>query len=892
MVMAQFHKLTFIVGWMLAATMLWIIPNNANAMEEKLKHFTLSNGLDVFVQEDHARKVASIQLWVMVGSADEERSELGISHVIEHMAFKGTERRGVGQIASEVEALGGEINAYTSWDETVFHITVPSSATAQGLDILTDAVFKPVIDPKELDREKQVVLEEILEGEERPERVASKQLFKTAYTASPYKWPVIGYKKDVANYTRQNILDFRKKWYVPDNMFLLVIGDVDTAKVKGEIEQYAGGFKPKGFFRPPRSIEPPQKEIRSSLTRDRNARETRLNIAFHIQAMKGPDVNAFDLAGDILGSRESSRLVRVLKKDKALVHSISAYALTPKEPGIMIVSATLDAKNLEAATQGIMQEITRLAKEPPSAEELERAKVHIESQHVYARETVQGMARSIGNYRADTGDANYEEKYLVLNNAVTPGQVSAIVSQYLVPPNVSVSVLMPEGDRKDFQIEKLTAILSSFKNQKQTAGTEAVSASRVVTRTLPNGIRVVLSPDDSNPVVAFRIACLGGKRFENKQNEGIMNFVAQMLTKGTANLSEVEISRKVEDMGGRLNGFSGYDSFGLYGNFFSRYLDSGLQLLAELYTKPAFPKDKLERERNLILNRIKTEPDRPVPYAIKVLNSTLFQRHPYGFDQEGTLATVSGFTTEDLKQTYERFAVPSNTVITAVGDLDPQKTMDRITELFGKIPAKALDRPEIPAEEPLKQAKENIVRIPRAKAHIVIGFHGTTVADKDRYPLDVLNNILAGQGGRLFLQLRDKQSLAYSVTSFVRPGVDPGIFAFYMACDVPKAGRALEGLFKQIKLIQKAPVSSEELRRGITNLLGNHLIALQSSWSRAENTGLNTLYGLGYDYETEYVKKLGEVKASDVNRVARKYLDLKHCAIVKILPEENKKKGE
>ncbi|MGB6067288.1 MAG: pitrilysin family protein [Desulfomonilaceae bacterium] len=889
--MAPFCSLTSIVGWMLAAVLFCMVPMNANGMEEKLKHFILSNGLNVFIKEDHARKVAAIQLWVMVGSADEERSELGISHLIEHMAFKGTERRGVGQIAAEVEALGGEINAYTSWDETVFHITVPSSATSQGLDILTDAVMRPVIDPKELAKEKQVVLEEILEGDERPERVASKELFMTAYKSSPYRFPVIGYKEQVEKYGRKEILDFRKKWYVPDNMFLLIVGDVDSAKLRGEIEHYMDDFKPKGFFRSPRPVEPPQKEIRSSLIRDHNARETRLNIAFHIQSMKGADVNALDLAADVLGSRESSRLVRVLKKEKALVHSISAYSITPKKPGIMAISSTLDAKNLEAATQEIMKELDRLAKEPPSAEELERAKVHIESQHLYARETVQGMARSIGSFQADIGDAGYEAKYLSLNNAVTPKQLSQVVGRYLVPPNVTVSVLMPDSDRKDFQIEKLTAIINASKPETKVA-VQAVSSSQVVTRTLPNGIRVVLLPDDSNPVVSFRIACLGGKRFENKEDEGIMSFIAHMLNKGTSKMSEVEISRKVEDMGGRLNGFSGYDSFGLYGNFFSRYIDSGLELLAQLYTDPTFPKDKLERERTLIINRIKTEPDRPVPYAIRVLNGTLFPNHPYGFDLEGTLATVSGFTVADLKETYQRFAVPSNTVITGAGDMDPQKAMERINELFGKIPAKALERPQVPPEEPLKKAIENVIHIPRAKAHLVIGFRGTTLADQDRYALDVLNNILAGQGGRLFLQLRDKQSLAYTVTSFDRPGVDPGVFAFYMACDAPKADRALKGLFREIELIRKAPVSDEELHRGITNLIGNHEISLQSSWSRAENIALNTLYGLGYDYESKYIKKISEVNSADVLRVAKKYLNLKQCAIVKILPAENEKKGE
>lgn len=331
--------------------MLMLLPVKAVALENNLNHFVLPNGLDVFVKEDHARKVATIQLWVKVGSADEEASERGISHLIEHMAFKGTERRGVGQIASEVEALGGDTNVYTSWDETVFHVTVPSTAIGQGMDILIDVVLHPTIDKNELEREKQVVIEEILEGEERPERKASKVLFQTAYVKSPYQYPIIGYKEIVEKTSRDDILAFRKKWYVPENMFLLVVGDVDPDKVRDEAARLTADLKATGFFRPPRAAEPTQKEVRAALLRDRNARETRLNMAFHIPSMQGNDVNALDLVGDLLGSRESSRLIQVLKKEKQLVNSISAYSLTPKEPGLMVVSATLDAKNLEAATR-------------------------------------------------------------------------------------------------------------------------------------------------------------------------------------------------------------------------------------------------------------------------------------------------------------------------------------------------------------------------------------------------------------------------------------------------------------------------------------------------------------------------------------------------------------
>jgi zinc protease len=884
--MSLFSKVASIMWWMPALAVIWMAPMTAKAMDTNLTRFTLSNGLEVIIQEDHARQVASIQLWVMVGSADEKESELGISHLIEHMAFKGTDRRGLGQIAAEVDALGGDINAYTSWDETVFHITVPSSATLKGLDILTDAVLRPVIDPVELEKEKKVVLEEILEGEERPERKASKLLFKTAYVKSPYRHPIIGFKKIVEGFKRKDIIDFRKQWYVPENMFFVIVGDVDAEKIASELEKLTADIKPKGFFAPPRPQEPVQKKIRSALIRDRNTRQTRLHVAYHIPSLKGNDVNALDLAADILGSRQSSRLVRAIKKEKGLVNNISAYALTPKMPGLFVISSTLEAKNLVATTKAIDEELSKLASTPPSAEELERAKTYIESQHLYSRETVQGIARSVGSFRADLDDPSYEEKYLKLNASVTAEQVSRAVRGYLSAPNLTISAMLPEDGAPELKIEQLVEIFQP--GERSEALVKKTDQEKdVLRKTLPNGVKVILVRDTSNPLVSFRIACLGGKRFEDKNNEGIMNFIAAMLTKGAGGLSEMELSKKIEDMGGRLTGFSGYDSFGLAASFFSRNLDEGLGLLADIYANPTFPEDKIERERTLIINRIKTEPDRPIPFAIKNLNQTLFPEHPYGFNKEGTLTTVAGFNRDQLLEEYRRFAVPSNAVISGVGDMDLEKAMKRISQLFGKIPDTPLVVPDIPKEEPLAGVKKEIVRIPRAKAHIVIGFRGVTLKDPERYPLEVLNNILSGMGGRLFTELRDKESLAYTVTSFVRPGMNPGAFAFYMGCDESKREQALKGLFREIRRVRETPVGEEEMERSKSNLLGNHKIALQSSWSRSENKALNTLYGLGYDYDKKFIENVSRVTSADVLEAARKFLNPENCVIVQILPEDD-----
>lgn len=865
------------------------LDRSVYASAEKLTRHTLPNGLEVLIKEDHARKVASVQLWVMVGSVDEERSEGGISHLIEHMAFKGTARRGVGQIAAEVEALGGDINAHTSWDQTVFHITAPSNGIGKSLDILTDAVLHPSIDAEELQKERRVVLEEILETSERPERKSSQLLFDTAYTVSPYKYPVIGYKDVVEKFTRDNILAFRKKWYVPENMFLLVVGDVDTSAVLKEVQKLTADLKPTGFFRPPRPVEPVQRDVRTSFIVDKNCRETWLNMAFHIPSAESVDVNALDLIGDILGGRESSRLVKSLKQDKGLVNSISAYSLTPKDPGLMVVSATLDFANIEAVTRAIMEEITQLSKEPPSEEELQRAKINLESDHVYSLETVQGMARSIGSFRADVGDPNYEEKYLILNRAVTPDEISEVAKTYLRSLNATISILAPDTDAKDLNVDNLTEVVKSFAStSKIISGPQTVEPKTVLTK-LSNGMTIVLTPDDSNSVVSVRIAHLGGKRYETKKTEGIMNFVAKMLHKGAGDLSEFDISRKIEDMGGRLSGFSGHDSFGLFTTFFSRNLEDGLKLVSMIYKDPTFPQDKMERERQLIINSIKTEPDRPVEYAMNCLNKVLFENHPYGFDKEGTLTTVSGFTSQDLIDCYRKYSSPSNTVITIVGAIHPEKTLGMLERLFGNVVVSSFQPPNVPTESPVDRPRDETIRIPRAQAHIIIGFRAVTMADPDRYPLEVLNNLLSSQGGRLFLRLRDKESLAYTVTSFVRPNLDPGAFGFYMACDVSKVQKALPRLLGEIDKVKSDSISEKEVKDSINNLIGNHQISLQSTWARAESKALNTLYGLGWNYEAEYVTKISGVKPEDVLRVARKYLDPKKRVVVKIVPDKEKK---
>ncbi|MFC1834680.1 M16 family metallopeptidase [Thermodesulfobacteriota bacterium] len=874
----SFVKSAIILGLLL------LIPINVPAGDGDLNEFTLPNGLKVIIKEDHAKSVASVQYWVMVGAADETESRRGISHLLEHMVFKGTDKLGVGEMAAEIKELGGVTNAFTSHDETVYFVSVPSDSILRGLEILTDVVTNPKIDPAELEKEKEVVVEEILETKDKPRRTSYRLLAKTAYTKSPYKFPVIGYEETVRALSRKDIIDFVKKWYVPENMRLVIAGDVDPAQLKPEIVRLLGHLKPVPLFRPPRPSEPTQDKIRTAVSSDKRTKETWLQLGFHIPSGKGIDANALHLAANILGAKGSSRLIRVLKKEKQLVNSIAAVAETPKESGIFVIRATLDAKNVEAATKAITSELKRIAEEPPTSEELSRARTNIESRMLFARETTGGMAFELGGFEVEMGDPSYGAKYLRLNSDVTEAEISQVIKKYLMPPNVTVAVLMPEKHASDLRMERLANIVKGLPARKSLSSTEA-SSNGILTRTLPNGMRVVLKPDQANPVVSVRITCLGGKRYESTDTQGIMNLIARMVDKGAGKWSELDIDKKFEDMGGFVSGFSNGDSFGVQASLFSRDLSDGLAILADIYSRPTFEESTLERERKLVLNQIKTATDRPYSFAFRRLNETLFPNHPYGYDRDGTPETVSRFGRDDLLETYSRFAVPSNTVITVVGKMDPKATIQRIAELFGKTPAKEVKAPEIAQETPVKKVTEKTIKVPAAKARVLIGFRSTTLKDEDRYALSVLNNVLSGMGGRLFVQLRDKQSLAYAVGSTFQPGVDTGSFAFYIACDPSKVDEAVAGMLKEIKLVRNAAVTENELRRAKTGLAGRRKLRSQRSKSMATEIASNTIYGLGHEYHTEYLKRISEVTAEQVLDAARKYLDPDRCVILKIMPE-------
>lgn len=854
-------------------TLLFIISQNAWAKPGEPVLTKLDNGLTVIIEEEHTAPVVSVQMWVKTGSADETDKEAGISHVFEHMLFKGTARKKVGEIAQIVESVGGDINAYTSFDKTVYHLTVPSRHFPTGLDIISDAIQRSSFDPVELKKELQVVLEEIRMNEDSPGRNLYKSLFSKAYAEHPYGRPVIGYVNTVESFTRGQILDFFLKWYIPNNMTLVIAGDVDAAAALAAVKKEFKDFRKKKDPHKKRPVEPRQKEIRTEV-RASKVQAAHLGFAFHIPEIKDEDTYSLDVLSLILGGGESSRLYKKLKIDDSLVHGISSYTMSMKDPGLMLITANLDAKNTASAVTGTVREIRKLEYEGPDLEELEKAKFNLESDFIYSRETMDGIASKLGYFDTTLGDINYEKKYLDGIRKVSSDDIKRVAGKYLKTSAFSATVILPE--------EEKTLVTDSLI---MTAAQEADAAARkdflgkktgadTVKVRLDNGITLIVKEAHANPTVAFYAAFPGGLRFEDARTNGAGNFTAGMLTMGTKKHSREELARETEEMAAAIGGFSGWNSTGVSGKFLSRFFDKGLGMLAEVVMTPTFPEDEIERLRKDILAGIKRQEDNLPAYTFKLLYRSLYEKHPYGMPSSGSAETVSALKRDDLVKHYENFFVPDRMVLTIVGDINRDYAVEKVKAAFKDFNRPATPLPATPVEERQTKIRETGAVKEKEQTHIGIGFPGTTIGSPDSYALKVMTEVLSGQGGRLFVNLRDKKSLAYSVSAFSKEGADAGIIGAYIGCAPSKKEEAVAGIFNELNEISTVRVTDGELKRAKMSLIGGYEIGLQEVSSQASDMANSELYGLGYDFHTVYPEKIDAVTADDVLRAAKKYLTL------------------
>jgi zinc protease len=736
-------------------------------------------------------------------------------------------------------------------------------------------------DPAEFERERNVVLEEIKQGLDDPDRVAAQSLFQTAFDVHPYGRPIIGSEATVRGMRRDDLLSFFGKHYVAHNVTLVVVGDFDAAaareKITAAFRSMSAGATP-----PARAVQPPQPALRMA-TSGRDVKETQLLFGFRSPAIGHADIPALDLLAVVLGQGDSSRLNLEVVRNRQLATTASAYVFSARDPGLLVVGVSMPPGRVDEASRAVLDEILRLGREEVGSQEIAKARTMLESDRIYDKETVQGYARKLGFFAAIAGDIGFEERYFERLQKITAADLKRVAGTYLKIGNMTVFAQVPEAradrqrEKADKTAAKLRSVAEAAEGRANTrhnrAITTPVTSDRVVRHVFPSGLRLLVMRDSSVPIVAVRATWVGGLRYEDPRTNGISNMVASLLTRGTKSRSAEQIMTEVESMAGNLSGYSGRNSLGLQAEFLSRHWERGLELLTDCLLNASFSDEELEKERRIILDDLRAQDDNLGQVAFHLFHAAMWKRHPYRLDPLGTADSVASLTRRKVLTHFRRHYGVGNLTVAIVGDVEPEAVIAKIGSLLSGATDDELEPLTVPVDPATTEPAQVAKFLAKEQAHVVIGFRGTSFDSADRFALELLAQVLSGQGGRLFVEIREKRALAYRVSAFSMEGIDPGYFAVYVATSPENLDEALQAIREELRSVVDKGVTPEELARAQRYLVGTHAIGLQRKSAIAAALAFHEAYGQGWRAYRQYTDSVMKVKVQDVVRVARKYLD-------------------
>ncbi|MFC1666645.1 M16 family metallopeptidase [Candidatus Omnitrophota bacterium] len=837
-----------------------MLSRSSNAQDTK----PLKNGLKTIIREDHRNPIVVFSAFIDVGAASEGKYfGSGISHLIEHMLFKGTQKYPPGAIADILHKYGGKIDGFTSYDYTGFRITILKEHRAIALDILKEMLSSPSFDAKELEKEKAVIEREMALNRDDPGRRVSRLTFSNAFTRHPYKVPVIGYKQSFRRLSRNDLLEFFKSNYIPEKTIIAVIGDIERDTMFSEIEKLFGET-PRGRGASLAVPQEPQQTAQRRVEEKSDTSGAYLNIAFHSTSLLDRDLYAMDLLSFILGQGESSILNQEIRINKGLALSVSAYNYTPKDPGLFIISSVLKEENLKRAMDEIMKEVDVIKEKGVTDKDLLKAKNNFITGYLYQKETIGSQANDFALGQLLAGNPSFFKQYTERIKSVTLDDIRSVARKYLTKESMTVAALSRSGNALGFGFETVA--------QKQERKIKKI--------TLKNKLPVLISENPSLPILSIFLLLEGGVRLETEENNGISKIVSLMFTDGTGSMSRQEIAQLYESKAMSFNAYSGNSSLGISITCLKEYTEDAMMLLSSLCSLSLFPENELERERKELEASIDMQDDQIFNQGHRLLKELLFKTHPYRFQIIGTRDSIGKTQRNDVLEFYEDIFSSDNMVLGICGDCSIEEIKALIEKYFSGIPLKKKDLVFPEKERPMTKIRESLIATDKEQSLVLIGFHGIDVYDKDRYSVEIMMDMLSRESGVLFKSIREKQGLSYATGAFQVLGTDPGYIAAYALTSKKDVDKVKFMMFNEIGSFVKNDIPDEELKRSKNHLKAMRQLAMQTNSSFIFTSCLDELYGLGYNAYKDYNIKIDSVSKEDVERTAKRLLTLDKCAVV------------
>lgn len=846
----------------------------------------LPNGLTVLIREDHSAPVTAIVTWVKAGYFDEPDEDVGISHVLEHMYFKGTPTRGVGEIARETKASGGYLNAHTIYDHTSYETVLPSSGFLRGLEIQADAYANSLIDAGELARELEVIIQEAKRKLDSPAAVAMESLYALLHDQHRFRRWRIGEEHALRALTRERMLRFYRNYYKPRNTILVVAGDVDGSEVMQHVVRLYGSAPDEPVQR---DVGPVETELPWFRYRELGGDITQTQLAFGWRApgQHHPDSPALDLASAILSDGRGSRLYRGVR-ERELVSQINASNYTPREVGVFVIRAEGDPKRAQDAARATWANVMALREAPPSEFEVERVKRLFEARWLRRQETMEGQAEFLAEWEAFGGwerSSEYYDSIMALDAAA----VHKAMVRHIDPEQASLLVYCPSAHPVfDASAEGVRAQL-----ERQDARSHAVgptppparrpSLSRLATVELerrvgsvcvfraPSGLPILVKRKRGAPIVHLGMYSSGGAAAEPGNLAGISTLMMRASVKGTTYRSADAIAGESEMLGGTIGTSVASDGGGWTFSVPSSRWHDAVNLLQDVVQHPVFDETAIDTERAIALTQLAQIRDDMVRYPVRLALEAAFDGHPYARVTLGTEESLRELTRDALLRWHESSVLSSSAVAAAVGDMPEEEIAQVMADAFTGIRHAPAVRPSAPSWP--SALTQRIEDRDKAQTAMAIGFPGPTRLDPHRYAVGTLTLVASGLGGRFFDELRDKRSLAYTVQAWATERVSAGMFTAYIATAPSREDEARQALLEEFAKLREYPVTPEELSRATRYALGAHAIGQQSGATVLAELLDAWLFGEGLEELELFESRITAVTANDIQRFAVQSLD-------------------
>jgi zinc protease len=825
--------------------------------------FKMDNGQTVVIQEVHNNPIVIIDTWLKTGSIDEDDTNNGVAHFLEHLFFKGTKNHEAGEFDKILETKGAITNAATSKDFTHYYIMIPSKDFDLAMELHADMMMNPLIPRSEMEKERKVVLEEINKDLKSTTGILQDNLNSLMYTNHPYKRKVIGRSDVIETITRDNVLNFYNEHYSPSNMITIVIGDVDTNQALARIKDVFNSSNKKQT----KTIYPKEQQLTTQKKKVEYfpTESGYMTIGFRGVPIDDNDSYALDVLATILGDGRSSVLNQVLKEKKRLAFAVSAGNTTYRDDGIFYISANFEPEKCKTVQDVIFDEIKKIQTSGITDEQLNLAKNIIERSTYYSRESISNIATEIGYTMALTNDIKFYENYLNNIKNVTKESVKKVANKYLGENKSAISILLPENF-KDIPVAN--------KTQTNSGTAQLINSNKNTQKyVLSNNATMLYSPNATNDIIAISIYAKGGQLLDNKY--GVSKLTAETMVKGTKNYTSLELSQVLEDNGIKIAPSANKDAFSINVLTTKDEYDKTLELLNEVVNNATFEDSEIEKVKSDNLNTIKRNKDVPLVQALEMYRHLIYKDSPYSISSIDLEKNISSITKSDLIDCYNRIFNPENIVISINGNVDKNKTIKAFNQIFTpKTDEKPFDYSNYNAKIPsITTPTTNVHKMQTETAWVILGWQVDSFLNKKDYAtFEVINSILGtGMSSRLFKDLREQEGLAYQLGSGYSANVLRGNFLLYIGTNPSTLEKAKTGLFDEIKRLKTEYVGDKELKDAKEKLIGNYILGHETNLDKASNIGWYEVSTRGYQFEDEYEELINSVTDADIIEAANKF---------------------